>query len=234
VRRGAARGAGVRGRALRRMQPPVCSGVRAGCALVRGLPALPGLRRVLVLALLLSIALGARPSFAAAPFDFTQLMRSFAQVKSAEAEFVEVKTLSIMSKPLETSGVLRYRAPSHLEKRTLRPRLEVLIVDGDALSIEQGGRTRKLALGDYPAVGAFIESIRGTLAGDAAALTHYYETRVDGDRSSWVLTLVPRDRQMSDIISTVRLTGTQALIQRIEMFETGGDKTTMTIREPAR
>ena len=181
--------------------------------------------------LLLAVSL---PSVAAPAFDFAQLMRSFAQVKNAEAEFVETKTLSIMNKPIESSGVLRYSAPSHLEKRTLKPRPEVLIVDGDALSIEQGGKTRRLALSEYPAVGAFIESIRGTLAGDAATLSRYYETRVDGDESSWVLTLVPRDRQMSEIISTVRLTGREARIARIEMFETGGDRTTMSIRESAR
>jgi hypothetical protein len=110
----------------------------------------------------------------------------------------------------------------------------VLVVDGDALSIEQGGKTRRLALSDYPAVGAFIESIRGTLAGDAAALSRYYETRVEGNESAWVLTLVPRDRQMSEIVSTVRLTGRAARIERIEMFEAGGDRTTMSIRELAR
>jgi outer membrane lipoprotein carrier protein LolA len=179
--------------------------------------------------------------FAAAPvvlaadgFDFPTLMRAFAKTTSAEARFTERRTMSILNKPLESSGVLRYTAPDRLEKHTLQPADEVLLVERDQITLERAGRKRVLALGDYPALQALVESMRGTLAGDAATLTRFYEARLDGSEARWVLTLVPRERQMSELVATIRLTGRNAHVETIDIFETGGDRTTMTIDDRAR
>jgi hypothetical protein len=179
--------------------------------------------------------------FAAAPvasaadgFDFPTLMQAFAKTRSAEARFTERKTMSILKKPLDSSGVLRYTAPDRLEKHTLQPADEVLLVERDQITLERAGRKRVLALGDYPVLRALVESMRGTLAGDAATLTRFYEARLDGSEARWVLTLVPREPRMSELVATIRLTGRNARIEEIDIFETGGDRTTMTIDERAR
>jgi Outer membrane lipoprotein carrier protein LolA-like len=179
--------------------------------------------------------------FAAAPvaraadrFDFPTLMQAFAKTSSAEARFTERRTMSILKKPLDSSGVLRYTAPDRLEKHTLQPADEMLLVERDQITLERAGRKRVLALGDYPALWALVESMRGTLAGDAATLTRFYEARLDGSEARWVLTLVPREPRMSELVATIRLTGRNARIEEIDIFETGGDRTSMTIDERAR
>ena len=179
--------------------------------------------------------------FAAAPvaratdrFDFPTLMQAFAKTSSAEARFTERRTMSIFKKPLDSSGVLRYTAPDRLEKHTLQPADEMLLVERDQITLERAGRKRVLALGDYPALWALVESMRGTLAGDAATLTRFYEARLDGSEARWVLTLVPREPRMSELVATIRLTGRNARIEEIDIFETGGDRTSMTIDERAR
>ncbi|MFU8765517.1 MAG: Asp-tRNA(Asn)/Glu-tRNA(Gln) amidotransferase GatCAB subunit B, partial [Haliea sp.] len=50
-----------------------------------------------------------------------------------------------------------------LEKRTLKPRLETMVLDGDTLTLERGRRKHVLQLKDYPEVAGMIESIRATL-----------------------------------------------------------------------
>jgi hypothetical protein len=174
------------------------------------------------------------PAYAADGFDFPALMQAFAKTKSAEARFTERKIMSILKKPLESSGVLRYTAPDRLEKHTLQPADEVLLVERDQITLERAGRKRVFALGDYPALRALVESMRGTLAGDAATLTRFYETRIEGSEARWVLTLVPREARMSELVATIRLTGHSARIDEIDIFETGGDRTTMTIDDRAR
>ena len=127
-------------------------------------------------------------------------MQDLGQVKTAKGRFVERKYLAILTAPLESSGTLVYIAPSRLEKHTLAPRAESLVLDGDQLTIEskEPNQRRTLALQDYPVVWAFVESIRSTLAGDLALLKRFYEIALDGDEGKWRLVLKPSDPKMRD------------------------------------
>ncbi|MDP1636456.1 MAG: outer membrane lipoprotein carrier protein LolA, partial [Gallionellaceae bacterium] len=91
-----------------------------------------------------------------------QLMQSLAQVKQSQARFVEKKHLAVLDVPLTSSGTLSFSAPGHLEKHTLEPRDESLVLDAGVLTIENRARNIKhtLVVQQYPAVWAFVESIR--------------------------------------------------------------------------
>src|SRR6185295_19200851 len=84
---------------------------------------------------LLLLLLVAGSSSAAGGWDLERLMQDLAQVKVAKGRFVERKYLGILTAPLESSGTLTYVAPSRLEKHTLTPRAESLVLDGDQLTM---------------------------------------------------------------------------------------------------
>ena len=164
-------------------------------------------------------------------WDVKRLMRELATVKSTKARFVERKHLAILSAPLEATGTLLYTAPTRLEKHTLTPRQESLVLEGDRLTLENKERNqrRTFALQDQPVIWAFVESIRSTLAGDLATLTRFYEASLDGSERRWRLTLKPTDPRMQDVVSEIRISGDRNWINAIEIFETGGDRSVMTI-----
>ena len=115
-----------------------------------------------LLPLILSIALWQQANSALgepAPVEswsLQQLMLRLGAVHNATAHFVEHKYLHMLKKPLVASGTLAYVAPGRLQKDTLEPRPEHLVVDSDTLSIERDGKTQTLPLADYPQIGAFI------------------------------------------------------------------------------
>jgi outer membrane lipoprotein-sorting protein len=164
-------------------------------------------------------------------WDVKRLMRELGAVKSAKARFVERKHLAILSAPLEATGTLLYTAPGRLEKHTLTPRQESLVLEGDRLTLENKERNqrRTFALQDQPVIWAFVESIRSTLAGDLATLTRFYEASLDGSERRWRLTLKPSDPRMQDAVSEIRISGDRSWINAIEIIETGGDRSVMTI-----
>lgn len=165
-------------------------------------------------------------------WDVTQLMQRLAQVKSAQGRFVEKKYLSILNTPLETSGTLSYQAPGHLEKHTRAPREESMILDGGSLVIENKVRgKRSLALQDYPLLWAFIESIRSTLAGDLTTLNKFYQVKLDGDVRHWRLTLLPSDAKTLEIVREIRIGGREERVDEVEILETSGDRSVMTVTE---
>ncbi len=169
----------------------------------------------------------------AAGWDIDQLMRGLAQTRSSHASFVEKKTIAMLDRPLESSGKLFYNAPGHLEKRTLKPKPESMIVDGDTLVIERGRQKYNLQLQDYPELAAFIDSIRGTLAGDRKALERNYRLSLDGTAEHWTLQLVPTDKKMQAVVKRIRIAGVRDTVRSIEITQTDGDSSMMLIETEA-
>jgi hypothetical protein len=184
----------------------------------------------IVLACFLAWAMAAA---AAEPWTLERLMRSLAQTRSARASFVEKKLVRILERPLVASGELSFVAPDHLEKRTLRPRPELLRLQGDHLTVERAGRSTSLDLRSYPEVGLFLESIRGTLAGDRQALERVYRLSLEGNEASWVLTLVPTEPQMRALVEHIRIAGRSADVSVIEILQANGDSTLMSVQRLA-
>ncbi|MGH8181977.1 MAG: outer membrane lipoprotein carrier protein LolA, partial [Steroidobacteraceae bacterium] len=77
-------------------------------------------------------------------FTLTQLMSSLAKRKHGEVSYQEEDYLAILDRPVKSSGVLVYDAPDRLEKRTLKPRKESLVLQGDSLTAQRGHRTYHL------------------------------------------------------------------------------------------
>jgi hypothetical protein len=158
-----------------------------------------------------------------------QLMQTLAAAKSGRASFVEQKHLSILDRPIESSGELRYVAPDRLEKLTVKPRPEAMLVQGNELTIERAGKKIVLQLSEYPEIAGFIDSIRGTLAGDRKALERSYKLKLDGSAERWLLSLSPTHPKMVGVIHLIRVNGNRDNVRGIEIIQTDGDRSVMTI-----
>lgn len=162
-----------------------------------------------------------------------ELMHELARTRRSEARFIEHKYLQVLDRPLELTGRLLYVAPDRLEKRTLTPKPETLIVSGDSLTIHEAGRARprRLRLQDHPALWGFVESIRATLAGDLAALERFYAIGLEGAPLDWQLALVPRVQAMRAVVKLIRIGGDEAGLRWIEVTEAQGDRSVMQVFE---
>lgn len=180
-----------------------------------------------VFALLLAWTLAAP---AAEPWTLDRLMHGLAQTRTARASFVERKTVRILERPLVASGELRFTAPDRLEKRTVRPQPELLLLQGDTLTLERAGRRTVLELRSYPEAAAFVESIRGTLAGDRKALERVYRLALEGSEASWVLTLTPADPATRALVERIRIAGRRADVSVIEIQQVNGDSSLMSVQ----
>jgi outer membrane lipoprotein-sorting protein len=169
----------------------------------------------------------------AAEWDIDQLMRSLAQTRSNHASFVEKKSIAMLDGPVESSGELFYTAPDHLEKRTLKPKAESMILDHGALVIERGRQKHRLQLQDYPELAAFIDSIRGTLAGDRKALERNYRLSLDGTAEHWTLQLLPVNEKMQAVVKRIRIAGVRDALRSIEITQADGDSSLMLIEKLA-
>ncbi len=192
----------------------------------------PLLRACLALlaASLLAGTAHAADNSAAGAWTLDRLMSTLARNKSGRATFTETKYLSIAEQPVESSGELVFVAPDHLEKHTLRPKPEHLVIDGDKLTVERNQRKFTMPLAQYPELNAFIESIRATLAGNRYVLEAIYKVAITGHGDDWTLTLTPIDTRMQKVISTITLDGTRDMLRSVAIRQADGDHSLMRLQ----
>lgn len=185
-----------------------------------------------VLALSASVvsARGAETSAPGGAWGLFPLMASLRQVKTASAHFVEDNYVGMLTKPLETSGTLSYVAPGRLEKITLEPKPESIVLNEETLSgTRSNGEHFSVALGDHPEIGALVEAIRSTMAGDLPTLERYYWVSLEGGRSDWHLSLIPKAEAIRDKVDRISITGADNVVKAIEIHEKDGDRSEMIV-----
>jgi hypothetical protein len=88
-------------------------------------------------------------------------------------------------------------------------------------------------LQEYPAVWAFVESIRSTLAGDLPTLQRFYKVKLKGNAAKWSMQLVPLEERTRQVMSEIVISGRGAHVNNIETTEANGDHALMTVVEEA-
>jgi outer membrane lipoprotein-sorting protein len=180
----------------------------------------------LLAGILLTCAAGAQ----AAPLSLSQLMATLAAHPQHAATFSETKYIAVLDQPVQSSGELRFIPPSRLEMRTLKPRAETLVLDGEQLSVERGQRRHVLQTRDNPEVAGMVESIRATLSGDRKALERVYHVSLTGSAARWALSLVPLDVRVARLVARIRIEGSEARVTGVEILQSDGDRAVMRIQ----
>lgn len=160
-----------------------------------------------------------------------RLMALLARRQHAEATFIEQDHLSVLTRPLQSSGVLIYDGPEHLEKRTLKPRRVDLVLDHGILTMSRGGHTYHIDVSAYPRIAPYIDAITDTLAGDRAALERLFKVGLQGTLAHWTLTLRPLDSRASHI-RRIRIQGARADIRSVGIVHTNGDRSRLSLGPP--
>jgi hypothetical protein len=160
---------------------------------------------------------------------FAEVLGLLAARHHGHVAFTEVHRFGMLRRPLTSSGELFYDAPDHLEKRTLAPRAETLLLDHGVLTAQRGRRKHVLVLADYPQIVPFVESIRATLAGDRAGLERYFRCSFAGTAAHWTLELSPADATLARSVRSIRIEGERDAIHTVQIHETDGDTAEMTL-----
>lgn len=173
------------------------------------------------------------PSSPPAATALDPLMHLLAQRRHGEADFSEVRYLSVLSEPLRSSGVLIYDAPDHLEQRILQPRAETVVLDHGVLTMRSGKRERSVPLAEQPQIAPLVDSIRALLAGDRATLEQRFTLQLSGSLEHWTLSLTPRAAALGSSVREIDMSGERDAIREVQLQARNGDRSIMLIQPRA-
>lgn len=183
----------------------------------------------IVLAWAAAIAAMSGVATAAGAFGLEELAASLAGIARSDADFRETRHLAALTAPIVRTGTLAYVRPDRLEMNVESPAHEQLLIDGGVLTVRSPSGVRTLRLDSEPALRAWTESLRATLAGDVPSLTRHFAATLAGTVDAWKLALEPRDATLRTQIATIDISGKGASITQVEIVEQDGDRSVMEI-----
>ncbi len=175
------------------------------------------------------VALLAGLASTASALDLPDLMKNLSAQKEGRARFVEQKTLSVLTTPIESRGELSFKSPDFLQKRTTQPIQETLTVERNRVSISRDGKEQIIQLDTQPEMRAFIDSLRATLSGDLPTLKKSFLVKLSGSANKWMLSLRPLSANLQRILVEVSIQGRNSEILYIETSMLNGDRTFLTL-----
>lgn len=158
-----------------------------------------------------------------------RLMSTLSAQPGGTVRFVERRYLAMLDAPVVSRGEMQYRAPDWLERRTLSPRPERLLLDKDTLTLERDKRRITMPVNQRPEVEAFVASVRSTLQGDRATLERHFTLALQNSAARWTLTLVPRESRLLGIVKRIDISGAAGAVDRIDYTQADGDRTEMRL-----
>jgi outer membrane lipoprotein-sorting protein len=166
-------------------------------------------------------------SAAAEPLD--AILASLAQHAHGQVRFSEDTRSRLLTHEVHSEGVLRFDAPDRLEKQTLAPAPEDLIVEGDVVTIVRGHHRSSIRLSQYPKLSPLLEGLRATLSGNRAALEQRFQVTFAPAASGWELHLAPLGAAGDAGFTRIVLVGHEDALEHVTLEQPNGDRTNINL-----
>jgi len=144
---------------------------------------------------------------------------------SIDSEFIQEKTMSIMTGVLTSSGKFYYKKPNLMKWDQLQPSPYYFILNGNEVK-RFDGKTVKVISANSPQVSYFKDFIMGTVDGSLFESEQFEASYVKVGGTIEV-TLIPLKKSMKKRIKKMVLVfdNEKLILLNLTMFEAGGDQT---------
>jgi len=155
-------------------------------------------------------------------FDLSDLQKKLQQAPIVRGDFVQEKYIAGLPIPLMGSGQFCLSTKQGLLWDFTMPIKQRLRITAKGLAREVGVNQWHLEAGlmDRQQTQLFL----AVLQGDTSELQKQFQLALSGNQENWQLTLTPKSALLKQIFTRIQLNG-GALLSRIELFESSGERT---------
>ncbi len=132
--------------------------------------------------------------------------------KNSSGLFEQQKYMSILNKPLQSSGIFAYSKQGYMYWNTIKPVNSVIC---------QGTDTS-------PSTNNFSEWTSHIFSGDFAQLSKTFNIKAEGNLTSWTIRMAPASATIQKILKEVIVTGKES-ITGVNIWENNGDRVEISL-----
>lgn len=193
------------------------------------------MRRLLVPFVLLAVGLHATPPAAPGPIltqdadaAWTSLFTALAVPRPIYSTFQEERWFGFRKTPVVLQGEMRLDPARGLSLRYVRPEDKLVVVDAKGVLMRDAkGRTRE-APSDARAVG-IERALLPALRFDLAEIRANFVVHAARDGSDWRLDLEPKDANVSRMLGSLIIEGSDTAVKRLEFRRAANQRVVITI-----
>ena len=171
------------------------------------------------LSVLLLVLLMALP--AAGADDFDRLRRDASRISSLSADFVQKKSMKILSKPLVSTGKFFYAAPDSIRWEYVKPIRSIVISEKGTSKryIASGGKMIEDKTGGVQAMKIVLDEVAGGMKGKFSANPSFAASVREG--SETVIVLTPTGKNTAGMIEKIEITVSRkdAVVKTVRIVE---------------
>ncbi len=167
---------------------------------------------------------------AAEPDALTRISAQVEQFPVVRADFVQSRQIAAMKRPLVTSGRLMFSRQHGVLWQIEQPyRISYVLAEDRVVEIASDGSRRERGPRDVPGLAQVGRVFRAMLGTNTGALQEHFDVTAQADAQKWELILTPRQAQLAQFLSGMRLSGTR-FVESIAISEARGDSTQIRLR----
>lgn len=150
------------------------------------------------------------------------------ELSSIQADFHQVRKMSLLSDVVESSGILVFAQPERIRLEYQKPFFHLVVIDGDQIWLKDEKKTHRIPMRQQPALKKMNQMIMDCLQG--TVLTNPdFEVSAYQNARSYALELIPRERSQAmgwEKILMI-LDKESGHLHRLKLVDEGGDYTQM-------
>jgi len=159
--------------------------------------------------------------------DFAELRKESARIKTISADFVQKKSMKILSKPLVSEGKFFYAAPDAIRWEYLKP-VRSVVVSGKGVTrryMASGGKMVEDSSGGVQAMKIVLDEVAGWMSGKFDGNPSFKASLKEG--SSTMITLVPVEKSMAGFFEKIEIAVSRkdASIKSVRIVESASAET---------
>ncbi len=159
--------------------------------------------------------------------DFERLRKDSARIKTITADFVQKKSMKILSKPLVSEGTFFYAAPDSIRWEYTKPIRSIVLAQNGVTKryISSGGKMVEDSTGGARAMKIVLDEVAGWMSGKFDANPAFKASLKDGSQT--MITLTPVDKSMAGYFEKIEIAVSRkdASVKSVRIVESASAET---------
>ena len=194
-------------------------------------------RRIIAIFLL---ALAMTATAGAAELTDARKQEVIARINSAvsrlhtmSCSFVQTKHLSLLSDKMVSEGRMYYSQPDRLRWEYTSPYKYLFIFNGNKVYVGNDSRKDVIDTNTNKIFKEVARIMMSTVTGTALSNAADFDTEAAEEKGSWVVTLVPRKKEMRRMFAKITMTFSKSasMISELSIYEKNGDRTDIKFKD---
>ncbi len=158
--------------------------------------------------------------------EYHELATTLTKVKTLKANFSQEKKITVLKKPLISSGELIFDRHTGVYWSLTTPYKSKIIIDNEKLtSIDDDNKKIVIKASEQPMLYGFTKIFMAIFSGNTDELKKHFEIYFKKEKETWQIGLIPTSSELKKVISKILLTGKDNRVHSITLWETNSDIT---------